>query len=181
MLTRRAVLGSGGAAVLAGFLSPAGAATAAPYEIRMTSDPDGARVGFDPVGLFVEPGATIRFIIHANVHSTAAYHPANDGRCLRIPETARPWNSDYLVNPGEHFDVRLDVEGVYDYYCEPHELAGMVGRIIVGAPSGPGTLPFDYFESDPAKADWQGVPEAARAVFPPIDRIMAEKFVPFHI
>jgi hypothetical protein len=27
----------------------------------------------------------------------------------------------------------------------PHEMAGMVGRIIVGNPGGPGLLPFDYF------------------------------------
>ena len=46
-----------------------------------------------------------------------------------------------------------------------------------GTPSGPGTLPFDYFAADPAKADWQGVPEAARAVFPSVDQIMVDKVV----
>ncbi len=27
--------------------------------------------------------------------------------------------------------VRLSVEGIYDYFCKPHEFAGMVGRIVV--------------------------------------------------
>jgi hypothetical protein len=36
-------------------------------------------------------------------------------------------------------------EGVYDYFCKPHEAAGMVGRIVVGNPgSGPGTRPFNH-------------------------------------
>jgi hypothetical protein len=51
-------------------------------------------------------------------------------------------------------------------------MAGMVGRIIVGAPSGPGALPFDYFEGDHAAQDWQAVPQAAQAAFPPLEAIM---------
>ena len=30
--------------------------------------------------------------------------------------------------------MTLDRPGVYDYYCQPHEMAGMVGRIVVGEP-----------------------------------------------
>jgi hypothetical protein len=52
---------------------------------------------------------------------------------------------------GLSFEVTLTVEGVYDYYCTTHEMAGMVGRIIVGQPSGPGTLLFDYFKNDAPK------------------------------
>jgi plastocyanin len=56
-------------------------------------------------------------------------------------------------------------------------MAGMVGRIIVGEPSGPGTLPFDYFKEDPAARDWRPVPEAAQAAFPPIAAVMNERVV----
>ena len=31
--------------------------------------------------------------------------------------------------------MTFTVEGVYDYYCVPHEHAGMVGRIVVGTPA----------------------------------------------
>jgi plastocyanin len=96
---------------------------------------------------------------------------------LRIPEEAEPWDSGYLIEPGDQFEVTLTVPGVYDYFCAPHEVAGMVGRIIAGRPVGPGTLPFDYFQGDPAARDWRAVPEAARMVFPPIELVMNERVV----
>ena len=113
----------------------------------------------------------------ANVHTSTAYHPANHRHPLRIPEAAEPWESGYLVKPGDSFQITLTVPGVYDYFCAPHEMAGMVGRIIVGQPSGPGTSPFDYFEGDPAAQDWQAVPQAAQAAFPPIQAITKERLV----
>ncbi|HVO65716.1 MAG TPA: plastocyanin/azurin family copper-binding protein [Syntrophales bacterium] len=146
-------------------------------EIRMRSDQSGANVWFDPIGVYINPGQTIRWIVEANVHTTTAYHPRNDNHSLRIPENATPWNSGYLVNPGQHFDIKLEIEGVYDYYCIPHEMAGMVGRIIVGKPAGPGALTFDYYKGRPGTANWQPVPEAAQKSFPSIERIMKEKIV----
>ncbi|MEZ4547088.1 MAG: hypothetical protein R3B51_04920 [Thermodesulfobacteriota bacterium] len=44
-------------------------------------------------------------------------------------------------------------EGVYDYFCLPHEGAGMVRHgIIAGRPSGPGALPYDYYKGRPGTA-----------------------------
>lgn len=146
-------------------------------EIRMRSVEKGAHVGFDPVGLFVGVGTTIRWIVESDVHTTTAYHPTNDAHSLRIPDGAEPWDSGYLVNPGDSFEVKLSIEGVYDYFCAPHELAGMVGRIIVGRPTGPGSLPVDYFKSNPAAADWQPVPPAARLALPSLEEIMQKRRV----
>src|SRR5437879_13012905 len=56
--------------------------------IEMRSDAIGSRVWFDPIGLYVEPGATVRWIVRENVHTTTAYHPQNDHHPLRIPESA---------------------------------------------------------------------------------------------
>ena len=176
MPTRRHIVAAGGG-FLAGFLLPAlrrGDAAAKAVEIRMRSDPDGAHVGFDPIGILIEPGQTVRWVCDANVHTTAAYHPKNDDHSLRIPDAAQPWASDYL-QPGESFEVRLTVEGVYDYLCVPHEMAGMVGRIIVGKPGGPGTLPFDYFVGE--GRPWTPVPPEAQRAFPGIDEILRKKIV----
>ena len=140
----------------------------------MQSDDLGTQVAFEPVGLLIQPGQTVRWRNAGNnVHTTTAYHPDNDDHPLRIPETAPPWDSGYLVNPGDQFEVTLTVEGVYDYFCAPHEIAGMVGRIVVGRPAGPGSLPFDYFERDPARQHWKPVPPLAQRALPAIDRIMA--------
>src|SRR3546814_16953177 len=101
---------------------------------------------------------TVRWINVANVHTTTAYHPNNANHALRIPEGAAPWDSDYLVNPGDTFAVTLTVEGVYDYYCAPHEPAGMVGRIIVGRTAGPATLPPDVYRARSAGKGWEAPP-----------------------
>jgi len=164
LLGRREVLRAGGL-VLGGRAAPAllrPARAGVVIEIRLRSDTLGTKVWFDPIGVLIELGQTVRWVNEANVHTSTAYHPANDGHAFRIPHAAEPWDSGYLVEPGESFEVALNVPGVYDYFCAPHEMAGMVGRIIVGKPSGPGALPFDYFEGDPAAQDWQAVPQAAQ-------------------
>jgi plastocyanin len=127
-------------------------------EIRKRSGIEGAHVDFDPIGLRVAPGTTVRWVVEANVHTATTYHPANDGHPLRIPQRAEPWDSGYLVEPGEAFEVTLTAEGVYDYFCAPHEVAGMVGRIIVGRPGGPGTGPSGRGRTTRSTS---GVPERA--------------------
>lgn len=145
--------------------------------IEMRSDALGSRVWFDPHGLYVEPGTTVRWVLRENVHTTTAYHPKNDHHSLRIPDGARPWDSGFVVHPGDHFDVTLTVPGVYDYYCSPHEAAGMVGRIVVGEPHGPGAEPFDYWVGKPGTGGWRHVPAMARHAFPTVSRILVERRV----
>ncbi len=177
MLTRRSVLSIGGS-MLAGAVLSGPVRAAAPsgvIEIHMKSDPTGSVVGFDPVGVLLQPGQTIRWVCDANVHTTTAYSPENQNHSLRIPKDAKPWSSGFLL-PGQKFEVKLTVEGVYDYFCMPHEQAGMVGRLIVGKAIGPGTLPFDYFKA--LGKHWLSVPPAAQKAFPPIAEILQRKLVP---
>ena len=176
MLSRRKILATGGGVLAGLFLSPIALSGGMDesVDIHMTSDPDGAHVGFDPIGVLIKPGQRVRWICDANVHSTSAYHPNNDNHSLRIPSAAQPWASDYLLPP-QSFEVRLTVKGVYDYYCTPHEMAGMVGRIIVGRPVGPGLLPFDYFKAQ--GRDWMDVPPEAQRAFPKVSDILVHKRV----
>ena len=181
MPSRREFVKAGGVA-LAGLVVAPGSVTRVrfapgPVVIEMGSDPVGARVWFDPVGLALSPGTTVRWIVRGNVHTTTAYHPGNDRHSLRIPERAAAWDSGYLVHPGAHFDLTLTVPGVYDYYCAPHEAAGMVGRIVVGNPSGPGAAPFDYWVGRAGTDGWRRVPDAARAAFPSVEQILRERRV----
>lgn len=83
---------------------------------------------FDPIGLHVEPGTTVRFEIVAGSHSATAYEN-------RIPIEASSFDSG-LVSEGT-FEHTFDTSGTYDYYCQPHKSRGMVGRIVVGEPDGP--------------------------------------------
>jgi plastocyanin len=180
ILRRRSVMEAGGAAIVAAIARHAARAATGAVEIHMRSDAEGSHVGFDPVGLLIQPGQTVRWVCDANVHTTTAYHPVNDRHSLRIPRAAKPWASDFLL-PGESFATVLIVKGVYDYFCSPHEQAGMVGRIIVGRPAGPGSLPFDSFKSSPEGRDWLEVPPVARGVFPSIAEIMRKGAVPARV
>jgi plastocyanin len=162
MPSRRHVLRIGGG-LLAGLAWYRLPLAGEPVEITMQGKADGSHVWFDPVGLHVQPGQTIRWVNRdpGNSHTATAYHPNNLGRPLRIPEEAEPWNSDYLL-PNEAFSVTLRVEGVYDFFCIPHEHAEMVGRIVVGHP---GSRPSGVAAS-------QALPGIALQAFPSIDEIV---------
>lgn len=160
--TRRQILwGGGGLVAAAPFLAKAGDTVA----IGMQGRADGSQVWFDPVGILIRPGQTIRWINRdpGNSHTATAYHPANFDRPRRMPDGVKPWNSDYLL-PDETFSVTFRHPGIYDYYCVPHEHAGMVGRIVVGSPQPPGWI----MAGDQA----QDVPDDALRAFPAIEDIM---------
>jgi len=142
-------------------------------EIVMRSDPAGSRVFFDPIGLLVRPGQRVRWVnAGGNVHTATAYHPDNARHPLRIPAAAAPWDSGYLVNPGDSFEVRVTTEGIYDYFCTPHELAGMVGRILVIGSADASDRLFKAYPDDPGHPDWRKIPAAALENFPPVEAIL---------
>jgi plastocyanin len=155
-------------------LGGAASATAATVEVKLMQTPAG-NTYFDPAGIHIAPGDTVRWIQISGFHSVTAYHPSNDNHELRIPESAEHWDSDILLadypKRGATFEHVFTVAGVYDYFCKPHEMAGMVGRVVVGEPDkGPGTKPFGYAPSE----HWKPIPEAARKAFPPVAEILKE-------
>jgi plastocyanin len=157
-----------GAALL---VAPA-SATAATVEVKLEQTPEG-NTHFDPAGIHIATGDTVRWVQISGFHSVTAYHPRNDNHELRIPESAEPWDSDILLadypKRGATFEHVFTVPGVYDYFCKPHEMAGMVGRIVVGEPgNGPGTKPFGYAPNE----HWKPVPDAARKAFPSVAEIL---------
>jgi plastocyanin len=165
MLQRRHFLQLSGGLVAA-LISGRVRAQGAIVEIRMVGNVDGSDVWFEPIGMHVEPGQTIRWTNEdaGNSHTTTAYHPDIRNRPLRIPKDAKPWDSDYLL-PHEQFSVTLSVPGIYDYYCRPHENAGMVGRIIVGA----GATNAKALDAGSGES---ALPAAALKGFPPVDEIV---------
>ncbi len=165
MWTRRHMLALGGGG-LAALAAPRLARAGVAEVIEMTGTARGEQVWFAPQGLAVAPSTTLRFVNRdrGNSHTSTAYHPDLFGRPRRIPTGATPWNSDFLL-PGESFEVTLEAPGVYDYYCQPHEMAGMVGRIVVGEPGDAGW--------EDASSDAGDLPEMALAAFPSVEAILA--------
>lgn len=135
----------------------------------------GGAFRFDPVGLFVEPGDEVRWLNLGDFHTVTAFHPDNASLIpspvpLRMPEDAASYHSGMLgLTAGTQFTHRFDVEGVYDYFCQPHYSFGMVGRIIVGeAVDGPA---LNRLEDD--------LIEAARANMPSVESIVGPDGVLF--
>lgn len=161
MISRRLVLGGG----LAALACPVRAGDR--VDITMRGSARGEKVWFSPQGLAVPPGTTLRFVNHdpGNSHTSTAYHPVILGRQRRIPKAATPWDSDFLL-PDQAFEVTLTAPGVYDYYCQPHEMAAMVGRIVVGHPGDPGW-------EGPAPDSEDLMPEVL-AAFPGVEAILAK-------
>lgn len=175
MLTRRRVM-EGGGSLLAVFLAGSAALAADDLvEVTMQGTSGGTHVWFDPVGLHVRPGQTVRWTNRdqGNSHTVTAYHPAINGRPRRIPPNVQPFDSGYLL-PGESFSMKFMRQGVYDYYCVPHEHAGMVGRIVVGKPLAQELAQQLATTTDPGLTP---LPEAALNGFPPVDEIVASGVV----
>jgi plastocyanin len=98
---------------------------------------------FVPDRLRIAVGATVTWVLQSGGHTVTAYHPLNHTSYpARIPEDAPPWDTDLLIQKGTLFTGQFPIEGVYNYFCRPHESVGMVGAIVVGqALDGPGLAP----------------------------------------
>lgn len=91
----------------------------ATHEIKMLDFGDSGSMVFEPAYLYVEPGDTVRFVATTKGHNTRSYI---------VPKGAKSWTSKL----DESFEITLQQEGIYPYFCPPHLMMGMVGVIQVG-------------------------------------------------
>lgn len=85
---------------------------------------------FDPVGLHVDAGDTVQFTFATPDHTVTAFHP-DISLGPRVPEESSPFSSP-LMGQGAAWFYNFEHEGVYDLYCGPHLILGMVMRLVVG-------------------------------------------------
>lgn len=107
-----------------------------PYVVHMVGK---SNVYFNPVGLYVNKGDYVKWVIKSGGHSTTSYSKGNPTESAGqfIPKGAKGWNSGVLNKKGASFTHQFTVKGTYDYYCIPHKTLGMVARIVCGSPGGP--------------------------------------------
>ncbi|APW99056.1 halocyanin [Halobiforma lacisalsi AJ5] len=118
---------------------------------------------FDPQIVHVVPGGTVEWLVETGRHDVTAYHEDGHGP-HRTPNGVETWGSRRLTGVGSSYERTFDQEGVYDYVdtqqvCTSHEIAGNIGRVVVGWPD-------PDPDAEPAMADPQpGLPsQAARAI-----------------
>ncbi|MEM7075672.1 MAG: pseudoazurin [Pseudomonadota bacterium] len=127
-LTRRDNLALLGVAAAAAVLPLRARATGTVHEVEMLNHhPDDKKelMVFYPDIVRASPGDTVRFLAVDNNHNSQA-------RDDMLPDGVDPWKSKI----GSDFDLILDVDGAYGYFCTPHKSYGMVGLILVGDVSG---------------------------------------------
>lgn len=150
-ITRRHALATGAtsvAAALAGCLGAGALAEDEPpedagepgtpaerVEVTATSDP---YPKFEPQIVHVREGGTVEWVVEIGRHDVTGYH-RDEHPPHHAPEDAAPWGSERMSTAGASFERTFDEPGVYDYVdtqqvCVAHEIAGNVGRVIVGWP-----------------------------------------------
>ncbi len=96
-------------------------------EVTMTND-----LTFQPRTVRIKAGETVTWRNTSNLVHTVTADPelASDPSSIKLPTGAEPFNSGDL-QPGQTFSRTFEVAGEYNYFCIPHESAGMLGTIIV--------------------------------------------------
>lgn len=74
---------------------------------------------FSPSELTISPGQTVRWINTENVLHTVT------------PDGHGAWSSATLNQQGQAFEHTFGSAGEFPYYCQPHQSAGMTGKIVV--------------------------------------------------
>lgn len=144
-LTRRRLLQTAaGAGVAAGASGSAGAQQGATHTVDMTD-----QLVFDPDDLTIAPGDTIVWENVGSIgHSVTAYEEdipsdaeyfASGGfdeeSAARSAYSAGDTDSGDVPG-GESFQHTFEIEGSYDYFCVPHESAGMIASVDVTSNGG---------------------------------------------
>eukprot|EP00270_Netrium_digitus_P007568 TRINITY_DN220_c0_g1_i1.p1 TRINITY_DN220_c0_g1~~TRINITY_DN220_c0_g1_i1.p1 ORF type:complete len:161 (-),score=26.40 TRINITY_DN220_c0_g1_i1:154-636(-) len=94
--------------------------------VKMGGD-DGS-LAFVPKSATVAAGESITFVNNAGFPHNVVFDEDE------VPEGVNAdaiSHEDYFNAPGDSYTITLDAAGEYSYYCEPHQGAGMVGKLTV--------------------------------------------------
>lgn len=120
-----------------GYLEPESAPADEPFDLEVVLDaeydeaatavetvvvgPDGQNA-FDPDTLEIEAGTTVRFTWDSSGHNVSP---------VSMPDDAEWDGEPSISDSGHEHEHTFEVAGRYEYVCDPHEGAGMVGELHV--------------------------------------------------
>ncbi|KGG12277.1 MULTISPECIES: plastocyanin [Prochlorococcus] len=93
-------------------------AQAKTVEVKLGTD--AGMLAFEPSTVTISTGDTVKFVNN----KLAPHNAVFEGH----EELSHP---DLAFAPGESWEETFSAAGTYDYYCEPHRGAGMVGKVVV--------------------------------------------------
>jgi plastocyanin len=111
-----------GASPAAGNASGAG-----DHLVEMTDD-----LVFEPEELTLRVGETVTWRTTGTQPHSATCDPAKAANQddAQLPEGAEPWDSG-IITQGQEWSHTFETPGEYVYFCIPHEVMGMIGRLMV--------------------------------------------------
>ncbi len=81
---------------------------------------DAGMLAFEPSTVNISTGDTVKFVNNKLAPHNAVFEGHD--------ELSHP---DLAFAPGESWEQTFTAAGTYDFYCEPHRGAGMVGKVVV--------------------------------------------------
>ena len=87
---------------------------------------------FDPETITIKVGDSVTWTTVGAAPHTSTGDPSKAANAANVslPDGAEPWDSG-MVSQGGEFTYTFQVPGEYKYICIPHELAGMLGTVVV--------------------------------------------------
>jgi plastocyanin len=91
----------------------------------------GGSLVFDPEELEIQPGTTVKWVWESDNHNVVP-ESQPEGADWQGTEGA----PDKTYDTGHEYSHTFETEGEYEYFCQPHKTAGMVGTITVSEDAG---------------------------------------------
>lgn len=133
--TLYSVTGLGAIVCLMSSPLPAQTVAAAPSHVivvKLVMRSGSVPFAFEPANATVQRGDTLRFVEDAGVMHNVHFKSHPDG--ARLGSAA---SGPYLTNKGQTYSLVIDArftDGKYEFVCDPHEMLGMHGVLIVETP-----------------------------------------------
>ncbi|KAI8475902.1 MAG: plastocyanin/azurin family-domain-containing protein [Monoraphidium minutum] len=89
---------------------------------------DSGALVFEPATVTVGAGETVTWVNNAGYPHNIVFDEDAVPEGVNADAISR---DDYLNAPGETYALKFSTPGTYGYYCEPHQGAGMVGKVVV--------------------------------------------------
>jgi halocyanin-like protein len=94
------------------------------------------KTGSDTVTVKVGAGDGLAFgpaAVHVDNGATVEWEWTGEGGAHNVVADGGEFESGSAVNTtGVQFEYTFEEDGIYNYYCQPHEASGMLGSVVVG-------------------------------------------------
>lgn len=128
--TRRRVLQATGVALASALAGCGGGGDGGGSDADVTVEVGpGAQFEFEPETAEIAVGETVEWTWESNNHTVT---PES------IPDGATWEGEPERFDTGHTYSHTFETPGTYEYYCEPHRGAGMVGSVVVSGDGGGG-------------------------------------------